>query len=131
MYRAELDANLDLNPALAELMFARHLMNKLESHVFALKEEDAMKAQEFAAAHQVSFGVGTCVMMRGCCWVVRWVGAEETRLCCVCHSSFPLNLERPRVFLSTVYPPSFCAISHPNRLYVCNPTLSHASVLRT
>ena len=46
------DANLDLNPALAELMFARHVMNKLESHVFALKEEDAMKAAEFAAAHQ-------------------------------------------------------------------------------
>ena len=61
MYRAELDANLDLNPALAELMFARHLMNKLESHVFALKEEDAMKAQEFAAAHQV----GVSARVRG------------------------------------------------------------------
>jgi hypothetical protein len=51
VYRAELEANLDLNPALAELMFARHLMNKLESHVFALKEEGAMKAAEYAAAH--------------------------------------------------------------------------------
>ncbi len=100
-YRAELDANLDLNPALSELMFARHVMNKLESSVFALRvrrpltplvcalrkrtgtcevvstpfppkdvhcgrltriwvclcaraaqEEDAMKAAEFAAAHQ-------------------------------------------------------------------------------
>ena len=37
MYRGELDANLDLNPALAELMFTRHIMNKLEASVFALK----------------------------------------------------------------------------------------------
>ena len=32
-YRAELEKNADLNPALAELMFARHVMNKLESQV--------------------------------------------------------------------------------------------------
>ena len=52
IYRAELEANMDLNPALAELMFARHLMNRLESHVFALREEDAIKTAEFAAVNQ-------------------------------------------------------------------------------
>ena len=32
-YRVELKLTPDLNPALPELMFARHIMNKLESQV--------------------------------------------------------------------------------------------------
>jgi hypothetical protein len=62
VYRAELEANLDLNPALAELMFARHLMNKLEAHVFALREEDAMKVLISHTLSSLSFSLSVSLM---------------------------------------------------------------------
>jgi chromosome segregation ATPase len=56
IYRSELDANIDLNPALAELMFARFLMHKLEAQIFALKELDATKQADYRQAMEEMAG---------------------------------------------------------------------------
>mmetsp|Transcript_17576 Transcript_17576/g.20725 ORF Transcript_17576/g.20725 Transcript_17576/m.20725 type:complete len:1088 (-) Transcript_17576:221-3484(-) len=56
IYRSELDSNIDLNPALAELMFARFIMHKLEAQIFTLQEQDATKQADYVRAMQEMAG---------------------------------------------------------------------------